>query len=545
MNSSLDHSPAWQRLHEHARLVSELHLRDIFDTDQSRGQRFVARGAGLYFDYSKNRLTSETLELLIALAEERGVPIQRDRMLRGERINVSENRAVLHTALRLPREATLEIDGHDLVPVIHQVLDRMSAFSNKVISGEWRGYSGRPITNVVNIGIGGSDLGPVMAYRALRSFATSSISFHFVSNVDPTELTSVLANCRPEETLFVVCSKTFGTLETLSNALAAKEWLVSAAQEESAVSRHFVAVSSNRTAVDEFGINVDNMFEMWEWVGGRYSIDSAVGLSTMIAIGPENFRSFLKGFREMDEHFANTPIRENLPMLHGLIAVWNRNFLGFDTLGVMPYCHELSRFAAYLQQLTMESNGKHVTLEGERTTYDTGMIVWGEPGTNAQHSFFQLLHQGTTIVPLDFIGVARSTSPLGDQHDTLVANLFAQSRALAFGQTLEEIENVSGPSLINAHRVMEGNRPSNVILAHSITPRFLGALISFYENSVFVQGAIWNIDSFDQWGVEFGKALASEIGPELNQDFQPTLKYDSSTNELIALYRRWNEGENS
>src|SRR3984957_9725963 len=526
---------AWQALERHYADISGHHLRDLFAADPRRGERLTAEAAGVYLDYSKNRITDETVALLVQLAEESGVPEHRDAMFRGDHINVSENRAVLHTALRLPASATLVVDGQDVVADVHGVLDRMRDFSNRVRSGEFKGFTGKPIKNVVNVGIGGSDLGPVMAYEALRHYSTRDITFRFVSNVDSTDFVEAVRDLDAEETLFIISSKTFGTLETLTNATSARDWVVGALGSEDAVAKHFVAVSTNADKVSKFGIDTANMFGFWDWVGGRYSMESAIGLSTMIALGPENFAELLAGSHAIDQHFLHAPIEENIPMLLGLIAVWNRDFLGFPTVGVMPYDQYLHRLPAYLQQLTMESNGKHVTDSGAHVTYETGPIYWGEPGTNGQHSFYQLIHQGTTIVPVDFIGFAQSLNPLDNHHDILMSNIFAQAQALAFGKSADELRAEGVDEKIIPHRVMEGNRPSNVILAPTLTPRILGSLIALYEHSVFVQGTIWSIDSFDQWGVELGKQLAVAIIPELASD--DPLTHDSSTNALISYYR--------
>ncbi|MGC2485728.1 MAG: glucose-6-phosphate isomerase [Acidimicrobiales bacterium] len=527
--------PAWNALTSHAEVLGPLHLRDLFHADANRGERMVLRAENLYFDYSKNRVTDETLLLLTQLARESNVEGRRDAMFAGAHINVSENRAVLHTALRLPRDATLVVDGHDIVAEVHGVLDRMTAFANKVRNGEWRGHTGKAIRNVINIGIGGSDLGPVMAYEALRHYSRRDLTFRFVSNVDATDFVEAVSDLDAEETLFIISSKTFGTLETLTNAISARQWVVERLGADSAVAQHFVAVSTNAERVSAFGIDTANMFGFWDWVGGRYSMESAIGLSTMIALGPENFTDMLAGSHAIDQHFLHAPIEANIPMLLGLIAVWNRDFLGIPTVGVMPYDQYLHRLPAYLQQLTMESNGKHVTDNGTRVTYETGPIYWGEPGTNGQHSFYQLIHQGTTIVPVDFIGFARSLNPLGNHHDILMSNIFAQAQALAFGKTADELRAEGADEAVIPHRVMEGNRPSNVILAPQLTPRILGSLIALYEHSVFVQGTIWGIDSFDQWGVELGKQLAVAIIPELATN--DPLAHDSSTNALISYYR--------
>jgi len=535
---SLRDLEAWRRLEAHFAEVRDLHLRQLFDRDPRRGERLCAEGAGLCLDYSKNRVVDETLALLAALARERGVEERREAMFRGERINTSEGRSVLHVALRMPRERSLVVDGVDVVREVHAVLDRMAAFCERVRGGEWRGHTGRPIRAVVNVGIGGSDLGPVMAYEALRHYSRRDIAFRFVSNVDGTDFAEATRDLDPAETLFVISSKTFTTLETMTNARTAREWVLDGVGgEQEAIARHFVAVSTNAEEVARFGIDTDNMFGFWEWVGGRYSMDSAIGLSTMLAIGPERFREMLAGFHAMDEHFRTAPVESNLPMLLGLLAVWYADFFGAQTQAVLPYDQYLHRFPAYLQQLTMESNGKHVTLDGARVDYDTGAIYWGEPGTNGQHSFYQLIHQGTRLIPCDFIGFMRSLNPLGDHHDLLMANVFAQGEALAFGRTAEEVRAAGSPEEVVAHRVMEGNRPSNTILAERLDPATLGSLVALYEHSVFTQGAIWGINSFDQWGVELGKSLAKAIVPELQAGEEPELRHDSSTNALIRRYR--------
>jgi glucose-6-phosphate isomerase len=503
-----------------------------------RPPRLVAEGAGLFLDYSKNRITEETIELLVALAEQSGLADRIEAMFTGERINVSENRSVLHVALRMPKSASLIVDGVDVVKQVHEVLDRMSAFSERIRSGEWRGHTGKAIGNVINIGIGGSDLGPVMAYEALRHYSDRELTFRFVSNVDSTDIVEATRDLDPAETLFIISSKTFTTLETMTNARSARDWSLAALKDEAAVAKHFVAVSTNAQKVTEFGIDTDNMFGFWEWVGGRYSMDSAIGLSTMLAIGPEGFHEMLAGFHAIDEHFRNTPFAQNLPALMGLLAVWYGDFFGAQTVGVMPYEQYLKRFPAYLQQLTMESNGKHVTLEGRHVDYDTGAVFWGEPGTNGQHSFYQLIHQGTRLIPVDLIGFAKTLNPLRDHHDLLMSNVFAQAEALAFGKTEEEVRAEGTPENVVPHRVMEGNRPTNTILAEQLTPRTLGSLVALYEHSVFTQGVVWEIDSFDQWGVELGKVLAARIIPELESDTEPELKHDSSTNALIRRYRR-------
>jgi glucose-6-phosphate isomerase len=528
---------AWQALERHYADISGQHLRDLFAADPRRGERLTAEAAGVYLDYSKNRITDETVALLVQLAEESGVPEHREAMFRGDHINVSENRAVLHTALRLPASATLVVDGQDVVAEVHGVLDRMRDFSNRVRSGEFKGFTGKPIKNVVNVGIGGSDLGPVMAYEALRHYSTRDITFRFVSNVDSTDFVEAVRDLSADETLFIISSKTFGTLETLTNAESAKEWVVSALGSPDAVANHFVAVSTNAEKVSAFGIDTANMFGFWDWVGGRYSMDSAIGLSTMIALGADQFDEMLAGFHDMDEHFRTTPLASNLPVLMGLLAVWYRDFFGSQTVGVMPYDQYLKRFPAYLQQLTMESNGKHVTLAGQHVDYDTGAVYWGEPGTNGQHSFYQLIHQGTVLIPVDLIGFARTLNPLGEHHDYLSSNVFAQAEALAFGKTEEQVRAEGTADAVVPHRVMEGNRPTNTLLCDILTPRLLGTLVALYEHSVFVQGTIWDIDSFDQWGVELGKQLAQRIIPELTSASEPALAHDSSTNALIRRYR--------
>jgi glucose-6-phosphate isomerase len=528
---------AWKALQRHHEEIRGRHLRELFAEDSTRGERLVAEGAGLFLDYSKNRVTDETLKLLVALAEESGLAERTAAMFGGQHINVSEDRAVLHVALRMPKGSSLTVDGVNVVDEVHDVLDRMSAFCERVRLGEWKGHTGRPIRNIVNIGIGGSDLGPVMAYEALRHYSDRERTFRFVSNVDSTDLVEATRDLQAAETLFIVSSKTFTTLETMTNARSAREWTLSALGDESAIAKHFVAVSTNAEKVSEFGIDTANMFGFWEWVGGRYSMDSAIGLSTMLAVGPDAFHEMLAGFHEMDEHFRDAPLDRNLPVLMGLLAVWYGDFFGAQTVGVMPYEQYLKRFPAYLQQLTMESNGKHVTLEGAPVDYDTGAIFWGEPGTNGQHSFYQLIHQGTRLIPVDLIGFAQTLNPLRDHHDLLMSNVFAQAEALAFGRTEEEVRAEGTPDAIAPHRVMEGNRPTNTILAQRLTPRILGALVALYEHSVFTQGVIWNIDSFDQWGVELGKVLAGRIIPELQSESEPDLAHDSSTNALIRRYR--------
>jgi glucose-6-phosphate isomerase len=534
--------PAWTALEQHFGEIRDTHLRELFAADRERGTRLVAEGAGLFLDYSKNRVTEETLGLLRQLADECGVADRRDAMFRGEHINVSEDRAVLHVALRMPKGRSLVVDGEDVVKQVHEVLDRMSAFSERVRSGDWTGHTGKPIRNVINIGIGGSDLGPVMAYEALRHYSRRDMTFRFVSNVDGTDFAEKTRDLDPEETLFIISSKTFTTLETMTNAHTAREWALAKLGSDEAIAKHFVAVSTNADGVSDFGIDTDNMFGFWDWVGGRYSMDSAIGLSTMLAIGPEQFEQMLAGFHAVDEHFKDNPIGESLPSILGLLAFWYGDFFGAQTVAVLPYDQYLHRFPAYLQQLTMESNGKHVTLDGARVDYDTGAIFWGEPGTNGQHSFYQLIHQGTRLIPCDFIGFHRTLNPLGEHQDLLMSNVFAQPQALAFGKTPGQVRAEGTPDPIVPHRVMEGNRPSNVILAERLTPETLGSLVALYEHSVFTQGAIWGIDSFDQWGVELGKVLAKNIIPEL-QDPDTELRHDSSTNHLIRLYRANRSGE--
>ena len=528
---------AWQALQRHYDEIAGRHLRDLFAEDPGRGERLTAEAVGLYLDYSKNRVTDETMRLLVELAEESGVPERRDAMFRGEHINVSEDRAVLHVALRMPEGESLVVDGVDVVAQVHEVLRRMADFSNRIRSGEWTGYTGKRIRNVINIGIGGSDLGPVMAYEALRHYSTRDITFRFVSNVDATDFVEATRDLSADETLFIISSKTFSTLETITNATSARDWLVGELGDEAAVAKHFVAVSTNAERVREFGIDTANMFEFWDWVGGRYSMDSAIGLSIMVAIGPDQFGELLAGFHAMDEHFRTVPLAENLPVLMGLLAVWYRDFFGAQTVGVMPYDQYLKRFPAYLQQLTMESNGKHVTLTGRHVDYDTGAVYWGEPGTNGQHSFYQLIHQGTTLIPVDLIGFGKSLNPLRDHHDKLSSNVFAQAQALAFGKTEAEVRADGTPERVVPHRVMEGNRPTNTLLAEILTPRLLGTLVALYEHSVFTQGTIWDVDSFDQWVVELGKVLAQQNIPELESKDEPALHHDTSTNALIRRYR--------
>jgi glucose-6-phosphate isomerase len=529
--------PQWRALQSHYNQLQGVHLRELFQRDPLRGERLVAEGAGIYLDYSKHRITDETLQLLLALADARQLRQRRDAMFAGEKINVSEGRAVLHVALRAPRTESIVVDGHDVVPDVHAVLDRMSALADAIRGDAWRGFTGKPIRNVINIGIGGSDLGPVMAYEALKHYSDRERTFRFVSNVDGTDFAEATHDLDPAETLFIVSSKTFTTLETMTNARTAREWCVRALGDEKAVARHFVAVSTNANEVSAFGIDLSSMFGFWDWVGGRYSMDSAIGLSTMIAIGPRHFRDMLGGFHQMDEHFRTTPFDRNLPVLMGLLAVWYTDFFGAQTIAVLPYDQYLKRFPAYLQQLTMESNGKHVTLGGQPVDYSTGPILWGEPGTNGQHSFYQLIHQGTHLIPCDFIGFLETLNPLGDHHDLLMANVFAQTEALAFGKTAEEVRSEGTPEWLVPHRTFEGNRPTSTLLLKRLTPETLGKLVALYEHSVFVQGAIWDIDSFDQWGVELGKALAQRIIPELKGGADTPLGHDSSTNALIRRYR--------
>jgi glucose-6-phosphate isomerase len=534
----LSELPAWKSLEAHHRAIQDLHLRELFAKDPTRGQRMALEAEGLYLDYSKNRVTDETIRLLVQLAEQSDLASRTQAMFGGEKINLTENRAVLHVALRAPRGASFVVDGVNVVPQVHAVLDKMAGFANRVRSGDWTGHTGRPIRNIVNIGIGGSDLGPVMAYEALRHYSDRTKVFRFVSNVDGTDFCEAVQDLDPSETLFIVSSKTFTTQETMTNAHSARAWLLGAfGQDKAAVARHFVAVSTNAGKVAEFGIDTANMFEFWDWVGGRYSMDSAIGLSTMLAIGPENYRSLLDGFHAMDEHFRTAPAGQNLPVLLALLSIWYANFFGTDSVAVLPYEQYLKRFPAYLQQLTMESNGKYVTVDGRHVNYDTSPVYWGEPGTNGQHSFYQLLHQGTRIIPCDFIAFAESLNPVGPHHDLLLANAFAQAEALAFGKTRAEVESEGTPGWLVPHRVFEGNRPSNMLLARRLTPDMLGKLVALYEHIVFVQGVIWNIDSFDQWGVELGKVLAQRIVPELTSDQPPDLRHDSSTNCLIRRYR--------
>jgi glucose-6-phosphate isomerase len=535
---SLTARPEWRALQEHSEKIRDVHLRALFADDPGRGERLTAEAAGLYLDYSKHRVTDETLRLLLGLADAVGLRARIDAMFGGERINVTERRAVLHVALRAPRGQSIVVDGRDVVPEVHAVLDRMAAFAERVRSGAWTGHTGKRIKNVINIGIGGSDLGPVMAYEALRHYSERSMTFRFVSNVDGTDFAEATRDLDAAETLFIVSSKTFTTLETMTNAHTARDWSLRALGDAHATARHFVAVSTNAAEVAKFGIDTANMFGFWDWVGGRYSMDSAIGLSTMIAIGPERFRAMLAGFHAMDEHFRTAPFERNLPVLMGLLSVWYDDFFGAQTVAVLPYEQYLKRFPAYLQQLTMESNGKHVTLDGTRVDYETGPIFWGEPGTNGQHSFYQLIHQGTKIIPCDFIAFTRPLNPLGRHHDLLLANVFAQTEALAFGKTAEEVRAEGTPAALVPHRVFEGNRPTNTILAERLTPETLGALVALYEHSVFTQGTVWRVDSFDQWGVELGKVLAGRIAGEIESQTEPALTHDSSTNALIRRYRR-------
>jgi glucose-6-phosphate isomerase len=537
-DTPLTQLPAWQALKAHFEQVKALHLRDLFAQDPGRGERLTLDAEGIYLDYSKNRVTDETLRLLLQLAEESGLRARIDAMFSGAKINVTEDRAVLHVALRAPKGTQIFVDGEDVVPGVHEVLDRMAAFADRVRSGEWTGHTGKRIRNVVNIGIGGSDLGPVMAYQALRHYSDRDLTFRFVSNVDGTDFAEATRDLSADETLFLVCSKTFTTLETMTNANTAREWLLShLGGDAAAVAKHFVAVSTNAAEVSKFGIDTANMFGFWDWVGGRYSMDSAIGLSTMLAVGPDGFRRMLAGFHAMDEHFRTAPFGRNLPVLMGLLTIWYADFFGAETVAVLPYDQYLARFPAYLQQLTMESNGKSVTLSGRHVDYETGPVYWGEPGTNGQHSFYQLIHQGTKLIPCDFLGFAQTLNPLGEHHDLLMANVFAQAEALAFGKTAEEVEAEGTADWLVPHRTFEGNRPSNTLLLDRLTPEALGKLVALYEHSVFTQGAIWQIDSFDQWGVELGKVLAKRIVPELQAAGAPDLKHDTSTNALIRRYR--------
>src|SRR6266404_1773245 len=538
-NQPLTERKAWKALGNHFSKVRTLHLRELFAADPKRGERLTAEAVGLYLDYSKNRVTDETLKLLVQLADESGLRARIEAMFKGEKINITENRAVLHLALRAPKGATITVDGENVVPKVHAVLDKMAQLCDRVRSGDWKGHTGKRIRNVINIGIGGSHLGPVMAYEALKHYSDRRLTFRFVSNVDGLDFVEATRDLDPAETLFIVSSKTFTTLETMTNAQTARDWLLRGlGGDKAAVVRHFVAVSTNAERVSAFGIDTDNMFGFWDWVGGRYSMDSAIGLSTMLAIGPDNFLLMLKGFHEMDEHFRTAPFEKNLPVLMALLSIWNNDFLGAHTVAVLPYEQYLKRFPAYLQQLTMESNGKHVTLDGKSVNYQTGPIYWGEPGTNGQHSFYQLIHQGTRLIQCDFIAFAHPLTPLGPHHDILLANVFAQAEALAFGKTPREVKAEGTPDWLVPHRVFEGNRPSNTILAERLTPAVLGKLVALYEHSVFTQGIIWNIDSFDQWGVELGKVLAQRIIPELESKTTPKLKHDSSTNNLVRRYRK-------
>jgi glucose-6-phosphate isomerase len=533
---------AWKALQAHYKKVRELHLRDLFAEDPKRGDRMTAEAVGLFLDYSKNRITDETIKLLIDLAMESGLQSRIDAMFRGEKINTTEKRAVLHVALRAPKGDSIIVDGEDVIPQVHAVLDKMAQFSDRVRSGDWKGHTGKGIRNVINIGIGGSDLGPVMAYEALKHYSDRGMAFRFVSNVDGTDFAEAVQDLDPSETLFIISSKTFTTLETMTNAHTARDWSLKGLEgDEKSVAKHFVAVSTNEKEVAKFGIDTANMFGFWDWVGGRYSMDSAIGLSTMLAIGPENFRAMLNGFHQMDEHFRTTPLDRNLPVLMGLLALWYNDFFGAQTVAVLPYEQYLKRFPAYLQQLTMESNGKHVTLDGAEVTYATGPVYWGEPGTNGQHSFYQLIHQGTRLIPCDFIAFSKSLNPLGKHHDILLANVFAQAEALAFGKTPDQVKAEGTPDWLVPHRVFEGNRPSNTILAERLTPESLGKLVALYEHSVFTQGTIWQINSFDQWGVELGKALAQRIIPELGSQTEAALAHDSSTNNLVRRYRKQKE----
>lgn len=530
--------PAWKALEAHSKQIGGTHLREHFAEDASRGERLTAAAEGIFLDYSKNRVTDETLKLLVQLAEEAGLRERTEAMFTGEKINITENRAVLHVALRAPKTESIKVDGEDVVPEVHKVLDKMAGFADRVRSGEWKGHTGKRIKNVVNIGIGGSDLGPVMAYEALKHYSKRDMVFRFVSNVDGTDFAEAVQDLDAEETLFLVASKTFTTLETMTNAHTARDWSLKKLGDEKAVAKHFVAISTNAKEVAKFGIDTENMFGFWDWVGGRYSMDSAIGLSTMIAIGPENFRDMLAGFHAMDVHFRTAPLEKNLPVLLGLLTVWYTEFFDAQTVAILPYEQYLKRFPAYLQQLTMESNGKHVTLDGTKVNYETGPIYWGEPGTNGQHSFYQLIHQGTRLIPCDFIGFYKTLNPLGRHHDMLMANVFAQAEALAFGKTADQVKAEGTPDWLVPHRVFEGNRPSNTILADELTPALLGKLVALYEHSVFTQGVIWNIDSFDQWGVELGKVLATKILGELESKDAPKLEHDSSTTSLIERYRK-------
>jgi glucose-6-phosphate isomerase len=541
MTISLRQRPAWKVLESHHREIKSVPLRKLFADDPRRGERLTAEAAGVYLDYSKNRITDETLRLLVQLADECGLRGRIDAMFHGDKINVTENRAVLHTALRAPKGASILVDGKNVVPEVHAVLDKMADFSDRIRNGSWKGFTGKRIRAVVNIGIGGSDLGPVMAYEALKHYSDRNLTFRFVSNVDGTDFAESVRDLDPAETLFVVSSKTFTTLETMTNARTARDWLLHALRDEKAVARHFVAVSTNAKEVEEFGIDTTNMFGFWDWVGGRYSMDSAIGLSIMIAVGPERFREMLAGFHAMDEHFRTAPFEKNLPALMGLLAIWYGDFFGAQTIAVLPYAQYLKRFPDYLQQLTMESNGKHVTLGGADVDYQTGAVYWGEPGTNGQHSFYQLIHQGTLLIPCDFLAFGRSLNPLGRHHDLLNANVFAQTEALAFGKTADEVRAEGTPAALVPHRTFDGNRPSNTLMLEQLTPAALGKLVALYEHSVFTQGVVWDLDSFDQWGVELGKVLAQRIIPELEKKQEPLLKHDNSTNTLIRRYRKMKE----
>ena len=540
--ASLTKRKAWLALKAHHKSMKDVHLKELFARDPKRGEKFVLEGVGIYFDYSKNRVTDKTVKLLLNLAKESGLQPRIEAMFSGEKINITENRAVLHVALRAPETETILVDGNNVVPEVHAVLEKMSTFAKRIRSGEWKGHTGKRIRNVVNIGIGGSDLGPVMAYEALKFYSDRNMTFRFVSNIDSTDFAEAVIDLNPAETLFVISSKTFTTLETMTNAHSAREWaLKGLGGDDNAIAKHFVAVSTNAAEVSKFGIDTANMFGFWDWVGGRYSMDSAIGLSTMLAIGPENFRAMLAGFREMDEHFRSTPFENNLPVILGLLSLWYNDFFGAQTVAVLPYEQYLKRFPAYLQQLTMESNGKSVTLDGKHVNYDTGPIYWGEPGTNGQHSFYQLIHQGTRLIPCDFIAFATTLNPIGRHHDMLIANVFAQAEALAFGKTAEQVKAEGTANWLVPHRVFEGNRPSNILMLERLTPEALGKLVALYEHAVFTQGVIWSIDSFDQWGVELGKVLAQRIIPELESTAQPKLAHDSSTNTLIRRYREERE----
>ena len=538
-NDGLNHKyPAWERLQNHYRKVKQLHLRELFAEDSLRGEQMAVEAIGIYYDYSKHRVTNETLQLFWQLAEESGLRTYIDSMFRGEKINITEDRAALHIALRTPKGKSIMIDGENVIPKVHNVLDRMADLANKVRNGQWKGYTGKSVRNVVNIGIGGSDLGPVMAYEALRYYSHRDLCFRFISNIDATDFVEATRDLNPEETLFIVSSKSFNTQETMTNAKTAREWIIHQLKDTEAIARHFVAVSTNIPKVKEFGILAENMFEFWDWVGGRYSLCSAIGLSTMIAIGPENFHAMLDGFHQMDEHFRQVPFHKNMPVISGLLGIWYNNFFGAQTVAVLPYEQYLKRFPAYLQQLTMESNGKHITIDNRETPYQTGPVYWGEPGTNGQHSFYQLIHQGTKLVPCDFIAFAESLNPIDNHHDLLIANVLAQAEALAFGKTRQEAEEEKIPKKLIPHRIFQGNRPSSMIVMDRLTPAALGKLVALYEHSVFTQGVIWQINSFDQWGVELGKNLAAKIFPELNNASISSLRHDSSTNNLIQRYRK-------